>query len=112
MKKRYFKNSTPEIEERLNTYKGIYSSYISQLCIVHNLYLQHLEFPNKKRTYGLKMALTSLKRLAVDLQREVTEIQRLVNTRDKERKAINRVHREQVLKRREEKKKELKNDNN
>jgi hypothetical protein len=97
---KFFKNSTPEIEDRLNKYKDMYSEYIKLLVEVHNLHVQWLSFPNRSNTWDYKMAVAKVKKMSNTMYLDIQDIQRLVNARQKERYAEGKAKRQAMLARR------------
>ncbi len=93
-KLKYFKNSSPEIEEKLNKYRQSYTNYLEILVRVHNYHYGFLKFPHRTTGVKLKNDLILLKRTANALYLEVLEIQKMTAKRRKERLAENRVKRD------------------
>ncbi len=93
-KLKYFKNSSPEIEEKLNKYRQSYTNYLEILVRVHNYHFAFMKFPHRTTGVKLKNDLILLKRTANALYLEVLEIQKMTAKRRKERLSDERRERQ------------------
>jgi hypothetical protein len=108
---KYFKNSTPEIEDRLNQHNSHYSDYLTAVTRVHNAQVDYVRYPNRITTYEFLRALVGVKKQTLLMYNDLVKIRMLINAEDKARRARRSLEIKERDARRAEKRK-LKNDNN